>query len=613
MMENLTKSDEREVTAKILIVDDEKSTCDLLKKVFQMEGDYEVKTAFDGLEAQRMIEKEYFNVVITDLKMPHLCGLSLMQWAQELHPGMAWIILSGQATVDNAIEAVHLGAFDFVQKPIRMLSNITVTVRNAIEQQRLTEAQVKLTQSLTEKNSQLAIRVNELCMAYDVLADQAEMIGQDLHRAELIQRAMLPYEPPAMNRVVANTIYRPCHNVGGDLYEIIRPDEKHLVFYIADAAGHGVSAAMLAVLFKHRIGVLDEKRHVRQPAEVLESANKALLTECDAPGLFLTAAFCLLDMEAGELTVASAGHPPLLLLRADGTRERIYHTGPALGLNRDAHFAQKKIRFKTGDRILLYTDGVFEALDTDKALTSDDLEDMLARRDLQGQMLLDGLLEMVAERSGQDHQEDDITMVMLTAGEGGQSFLDNGTPEPMPISQNSKSSLRAQVLTGQSGDQTFLCIEGRANWTFCAAFHEECFTHIKQHEDIILDLSLCTQLDSTFYGTIYELASQAGENDTAFTIQGVLPGIQQQFEELGMEKVLDHIVADMQPLPNQMEQMGTTPAGEWRDHRRMLHAHEALASLNQKNWQEFSLLLKGLRQESKRMEQMKHEEEALKI
>jgi len=379
----------------------------------------------------------------------------------EHHPGTGWIILTGQATVEAAVEAVHLGAFDFVRKPLDMLSDLTVTVRNAAQQQKLAADREQLNRSLEVTNMQLVEHVDQLSQAYSVLAAQADTIAQDIRRAELIQRALLPYEPPRMRGLGANAIYRPCHNVGGDLYDVTLIGDRYVAAYIADAAGHGVSAAMLAVLFKHRIAVLKEDGNPRQPAEIFDRVNQLLLKECGAPGLFITAAFCLVDMDARRLTVASAGHPPILLQRAGGTIEHIYHTGPALGLSAQAHFAQQDFQLQDGDRVLLYTDGLFEAVDPDQAITLADIEEMLARND-GAQEVLSQLLNLATQRAGQSRHEDDITMLLLTAAEC-ESVFDNGTPAPLPTMQTNPRSTRAQMLTGQTDGHTYVCIEGQAN------------------------------------------------------------------------------------------------------------------------------------------------------
>jgi phosphoserine phosphatase RsbU/P len=586
---------------RILVVDDEEPIRMLLNTVLGKRAGYNVTTAKDGLEAQELITQQQFDVVVTDLSMPRMTGLELMQWAQENHPGAAWIVLSGHATVESAVEAVHLGAYDFIRKPLELLDSLTVTIRNALKQQQLAEERRDLLASLAQSNRQLGEQVAHLNKACDLLTAQGETIRQDMRRAELIQRALLPCEAPCMDGFTANAAYRPCHNVAGDLYELVAADEDNLVFYVADAAGHGVSAAMLAVLFKHRIAALDEHRRPRRPADVLNSVNQALLTECGAPGLFITAAYGLLNLKTGHLSIASAGHPPVLLQRADGTSQRIYHTGPALGFTAAAKFAQKEFQLTQGDRLLLYTDGLFDADPSAQPLDCDELELLLARQDISGQELLDYVLALAGERRMRD-QADDITAMLLTA-ENAISTLDNGLPEMGSPEREIEPSNGAQVLWGVESECLHVTIEGRANWTYCAAFHDLCISKQIEGMDLLLDISMCTQLDSTFLGTIHEVTNAARNRALQVHIQGALPDIKGQFEELGMALVINQITPDMRPLPSQMTSLGSTASGDLTAAQRMLDAHKALASLGEHNRDEFIHLIEALQGEVDQMQQ----------
>ena len=594
---NQTGHVSREPRPRILIVDDEAEIRQLVVDVLGADR-YDFYQAQDAPAAQAVLAETPVDLVITDLRMPGMTGLRLMQWAQENHPGATWIILSGRGTFDDAVRAVHLGAFDFICKPTDVAESLPVAVRNAMEQRRLAAERQRLHRDLAERNEQLSRQVARLQEACGLLCQQAETISQDLRRAELIQRALLPYVPPAMGDFSVDAVYRPSQNVGGDLYEVVRVDERYIIAYVADAAGHGVSAAMLAVLFKHRIGTLDESRRPRAPAEVLASVNGALLAECGAPRLFITAGYCLLDTDTREMVAASAGHTPMILHRAGGTVEMIHHTGPALGLTAEVRFAQKRFAFAPGDRLLLFTDGLYDAPDPDKALTPEQIAAVL-RDDTSaaGRELLCRLLQTAAERRGQAGQEDDITMVLLKARRS-KSTLDNGRPAPVQAPGVPSLWPRAQVRMGWGDGSAAFSIEGRATWEYCTAFHEACAAEVAAGRPITLDVSLCVYLDSTFLGTVQELVNRARQAGVSFRIQGVLPTLRRLFEELGMTAAIEHIAPGMLPLPNEMTPMGASRADDDRNRRRILQAHEALASLNERNRQEFLRLIEGIRKES---------------
>lgn len=590
---------ERDVGPKkprVLVVDDEEGVRDLLVTVLKMNDGYEVHQARDGIEAKAAIENGSFDLVVTDLTMPNMTGLELMQWGHQYAPKLMWIILTGHGTFNDAVRAVQLGAFDFITKPLLTMDPLLISVRNALRIQQLDLERERLHRHVEIGNIRLRQQVAHLKEACRMLCEQAGIIESDLRRAELIQRALLPHVAPAVVGLAVDAVYRPSLNVGGDLYDVVAIGPNHLAAYIADAAGHGVSAAMLAVLFKHRLAMMDHEYRPNAPAEALSMLNTAIRAECSAPGLFVTAAYCLLDTQSREIVIASAGHPPLILRRADGQTEMIYHTGPALGLMADARFAQKRLAFNEGDRLLLYTDGLCEAPKMDDALTSVEIARRFAAATGSGKRVLYDLLDDAQRRRGEPEQEDDITMLLLLAAEE-ESCLDNGTPSPLTAGHTMVPDPKAEVLIGPYDNGAAVSIAGRANWTYCAAFHDACLAELAAGKTLTLDLSLCRHLDSTFLGTIQDVADHAVEHDAAMRIQGVLPVIRELFEELGMSGVIDCITPGMTPLPNTMVPLAASSESGARNQAQILRAHRTLASLSETNRQEFLKLIEGLEKE----------------
>ena len=581
----------------VLIVDDDPTIRMLLSAVLRREDRYELLEAPDGSAARAILQQRPFDVVITDLVMPGLDGLSLLRWAQQNCTGPTWIILSGRATFDDAIEAIRLGAFDFVTKPLTVLDRIVVAVRNAVRQRELRAEHERLDAELHQRNAQLDEQVTHLKDACRMLCDQAEIIGEDLRRAELIQRAMLPRDLPETPGFAVDALYRPSRKVGGDLYDVIRVGPGHLVAYVADAAGSGVSAAMLAVLFKHRLQLTDaETARPIEPTEVLRRVNRALVEECPHPELFVTAIFCLLDLETGDLRIASGGHPPGLLHRSDGRIEMILHGGPALGIEKEATFAQTATELRVGDRLLLYTDGLLDGAPQPDRLTGDHLTKVLADGETTGELLLHTLLDMSADRRGGTLQEDDITMLLLSAAER-PSTVDNGAPELSPTFGPLIPPGDGEVLIGRTDLHTAVSIRGRATWSYCPSFHDACMGELKERRPLTLDFSQCRYLDSTFLGTVQEVVDRAKELGTVIRLQGVGAEVQHLFGEVGMDRVIARFAADTLPMPSQMAPLWTGVQDQERDRTRVLRAHEVLAALNDRNRADFHRLIEGIRTE----------------
>lgn len=581
---------------RVLVVDDEESIRTLVMAALA-EGGYELLAAADGEEAKEVIGRERIDAAVVDLQMPRLDGLGLMRWARPRHPDIRWIILSGQGAFEDAVRAVQLGAFDFITKPHGVAEAVQVTVRNALREKRLEAERRRLLRHVEHRNARLAQQVVRLRAACRMLCEQTETINGDLHRAELIQRALLPLEPPPMEGFSVDTLYRPSRIVGGDLYDVVRLDDRHVAIYLADAAGHGVSAAMLAVLFKHRLAMTYHAGEPVMPREALSLVNAALWEECSAPGLFITAAYCLLDMPAATITVASAGHPPLLLQRADGEQEMIFHTGAALGLSAQANYAEKRLVLHDGDRLLLYTDGLREAGEGGNLLRGEQLSPRMADPALAGAALLQALLAAAAASRGEAAQEDDLTMLLLTVG-GAASTFDNGKAARIQPGRGRPSASQADVLMGSSPEGTAVSIQGRGTWTYSAPFHEACMQALERGSPLTLDLSFCEHLDSTFLGTIQELTARGEEFGVPIRCQNVRPQVRQLLDELGMDQVIRHIDAEPRPLPGQMLPLEAAAADESVERERVLRAHEVLASLSDRNRREFIGLIEGLRRET---------------
>jgi serine phosphatase RsbU (regulator of sigma subunit)/anti-anti-sigma regulatory factor len=574
----------------VLVVDDDPIIRRLVRHGLAGQQLGEIIEAADGLEAQSILRERTVDLVITDLLMPGLDGMGLMRWANENSPGPTWIILSGVDTFDAAVEAIKVGAFNFLSKPPR-LQELEVAVRNALEHRRLLAERVRLFSELEGANRQLARQVREL-------EEKSEIIRRDLERAEVIQRALLPAQPPPLQNHRVTTLYRPGLHVGGDLYHVTRIGERYLVVCVADATGHGVSSAMLSVLFHRRLALSDDAGRPLPPAATLERVNSALCNDRIAPGLFLTAVYCLLDLETQELRVASAGHPPALLRRQSGEVRRIRRTGPALGLTVGASYDEERERLGPGDRLLLFTDGLLQDSSDDEPWTV--MEAAMSDADADGparlQKMVDRLAEGPARREEQADDRDDTTVLLLEASPG-PSHFDNGADTAGRRAAPPARSLEDTSLWyGESEDDCFLALRGRGTWTASDAFYETSLGILEAGRPLVIDLAACEYLDSTFLGTIHELVERAAQNRRGdLRLQGVHGTVRQAFEELSMEGVLRAADGPAAPLPADLQPLAGATAAGAEGKLRILRAHEALASLSPENQEKFRSVIETMR------------------
>lgn len=552
-----------------LVVDDEPVTRLMVKRTLENLGCAPVLEATDGIAAQKVLrEHPEVVLVLTDIVMPRMDGLELLRWGREALPDTMWIVLSGLETFDSAVTAIRLGAFDFLPKSPHS-EEMGVAVRNALERRQLLAERERLHRELQRKVRQLE--------------ETSEVLRRDLERAEVIQRALLPRSPPPMEGYCIQAVYRPGQHVGGDLYDVVRIGERHLAFYLADATGHGVTSAMLSVLFKQRLVLADPATGLAlPPAEVLTAVNHSICEAHAAPGLFLTAVFGLLDTSESSLTLASAGHPPVLLARDSQETRLIRRTGPALGLSQDAHFGQERLQLLAGDRILLYTDGLLPSG---------------SERELERlQQVFAGPLVSAQEVMADLHREapagadrDDVTILLIDA-HAGASWFDNGAEAPAAYAQGAPRPEGEVVFHGETDHAAYLALRGRATWMHCDAFHETALTVLDGGRALVLDLSGCEYMDSTCLGTVHELVARGG-----VSLMSVSPAVRGLFEELSMQRVLDAIREDLPAAP-ELHALG---AGRDEAHAqgRILQAHEALSALSEHNRKEFKDVVEALRGE----------------
>jgi len=566
-----------------LVVDDDPMVRKIVTRGLSQLNPAEVYEVEDGLAAQEILRQETVDVVITDVVMPNMDGLELMKWAQEHCPKPLWIVLSGLETFDAAVDALQLGAFDYLAKPPEV-PRVRVAVRNALDQIELVRERQQLYAELEDSNTQLAENVDQLQKVCRVLEDQAAVIQADLDRAEIIQRALLPQEPPALKGWCMETLYRPGSSVGGDFYDAVVLDEEHLGLVIADAAGHGVAAAMLSVLFKLRLKQVDSKGRVLMPHQVLERLNGRLYETLSAPGTFTTAIYILLDLRSGRVQLASAGHPPCILSSQEGQR-MLKRTGPALGLEAHAQYEEHTFQLEAGDRLMLYTDGVLEG--GADSPSSEDMASALAsdtgRADLLGNFYQAAVRGVTGDR-------DDITMLLLERTAGTSHFDDTASTQDRH--QSEPAIPQPHLVQGSEEGQAFVCIAGSVTWLCSQAFLDCANTLLEQYGRLIVDLGACEHMDSTCLGTLHEIVTSQPD---VVQLQRVSDEVRKLFDELSMSSVMAHISPKAIPLPQNLSPVDGVNLTPDQQGARILSSHEALASLSEENWEQFRAVVDSLR------------------
>jgi serine phosphatase RsbU (regulator of sigma subunit) len=239
-------------------------------------------------------------------------------------------------------------------------------------------------------------------------------IAHELETARQIQSFILPRKTADIKGIYLAAHYVPMASVAGDFYDFIKVDEKRLGILVADVSGHGVPASLISSMVK--IAFSSQLPHANDPAQVLCGINQILCGKLEND--FVTAGYLFIDTENQTATYAGAGHPPLLLWR--GSEQKIHEyrkKGIILGQFEDARYQNIELSLQSGDRFVLYTDGIIEAANAAGDLFgwSRFKEFISSQAGLSVGNFADGLLQHISDWSGKHLDEaldDDLTLVV---------------------------------------------------------------------------------------------------------------------------------------------------------------------------------------------------------
>ena len=188
----------------------------------------------------------------------------------------------------------------------------------------------------------------------------ASSLAEQLHMAGQVQRDFLPRQLPDSDRLRWSATFLPAECVSGDIYDVVRLDEQHIGFYVADVVGHGMPAALLTMFLKQALimrQTTGSSYQIFSPAEVISNLNLRMTAQKLSGNQFATCCYCLLNIETLELTYARGGHPYPILIRPSKGLQRLEAQGSLLGIFENTKYAQQTIQLHSGDKLLLYSDG----------------------------------------------------------------------------------------------------------------------------------------------------------------------------------------------------------------------------------------------------------------
>jgi sigma-B regulation protein RsbU (phosphoserine phosphatase) len=209
----------------------------------------------------------------------------------------------------------------------------------------------------------------EFKLAQHLLLEKQMELEKYLHSAAHIQKSLIPSRFPRVGNLEFAWRFIPCRKIGGDLFNVLQLDEETVMAYVLDVSGHGISSAMVTVSvyqsLSHHLGQILKERldtppyyRILTPAEVLRKLDEEY--PFDRFEMFFTICYLLLNPATGRVSYSNAGHPPPLVLRADGSREILRQGGTVIGMGGVIPFEEGELTLGAGDRLFIYTDGITE-------------------------------------------------------------------------------------------------------------------------------------------------------------------------------------------------------------------------------------------------------------
>jgi sigma-B regulation protein RsbU (phosphoserine phosphatase) len=242
-------------------------------------------------------------------------------------------------------------------------------------------------------------------------------LDEELRLAARIQQDFLPKNLPQVGDVHFHTLFRPAGYVSGDLYDVMRLDEEHVGFFICDAVGHGMPAALLTMYIKRALvtkELLPGGYRLLDPSETLRLLNTALVDQALSQATYATALYGVINTRTLEVAFAKGGHPAPALLRKVGKLEFPEAIGALLGIFPDEQFEVTRLKMEKGDRLFVYSDGIEVGFCGEDIADNQRWQDELhRRRALSTENLLYELSAELDRQTGSLQPKDDLTLIAI--------------------------------------------------------------------------------------------------------------------------------------------------------------------------------------------------------
>jgi serine phosphatase RsbU (regulator of sigma subunit) len=365
---------------RIVVIEDDPAILRGLADNLRAES-YDVLTASDGEDGYRMVREKQPDLVILDLMLPRLNGYDVCRQIRRHGIATPILMLTAQSQESNRIQGFDAGADDYVTKPFSI--------------------------------RELLGRVRAILRRSEGRSDLANQ--KELDDARQIQQRLMPKDIPKIPGLRIAATWRPARIVGGDYYDVLIIDDCTVAVCIADVCGKGMPAAIIMSNLQAAVKAFASKR--MPPRELCERVNRAMCESTPEDG-FVSFFYAVIDTRRKRLTYCNAGHNHPILATAKGefsSVTRLDCGGGVLGIFGDWKYEEQEVRVRSGDRILMYTDGITENRnETGEEYGEDRLCSLVrAFEDIDAARLVEEVIRGANEFSNGNF-EDDLTVVAVS-------------------------------------------------------------------------------------------------------------------------------------------------------------------------------------------------------
>lgn len=372
------------VPKNILVIDDSKLNRAIVKNTL-LNYNIQVFEAADGLEGLTVLQSRHFDLILLDIVMPNMDGFGFLEQCKQYigDDFIPIILMTGLDDLNSKIKGLTIGADDFLLKPLNQ--------------------------------KELIARVQSLLrlkQAHDELYEKNQQIQKELEYAKRLQQFIIPKDFSFISYPSISGRYLPIADIGGDLFDCYKISDSKTGVLIADVTGHGIPAALVMSMAKMTFNIHSyEIFPTQQLMSKINEEMRGLLLDMQ----YITAFYMLIDNDHQNIAFTNAGHTrPLYYRKSTDKIIALDTNGLFLGIQDESLYEQKSIHYESGDRCILYTDGITELKDDhNEEFGEVRLAKFLKQHNNASGSFCDNLLQTLEHFAPLNERSDDIAFLFI--------------------------------------------------------------------------------------------------------------------------------------------------------------------------------------------------------